>query len=119
VERLRQPGAVTPPTTRNLLVALATTVVVGLTLGPGWWAWLAGAVYALALAVGVWVGSGPSLAQWRLAPRSYAVAAAVALVVGLGLWWLTGADNGAFVGVGVVLGITTSISVRAAGDEQA
>ncbi|WP_030484371.1 hypothetical protein [Nocardioides aequoreus] len=97
----------------DLAVAAVMTAVVALLSGAGWAGWLIGAVYALALAVGVWVSSAPRLADWTLRPSSYAAAAAVALVVGTSAWWLTGADNASWWGVGVVLGIALSAGTTA------
>lgn len=104
------------PLLTNVAGGVAMTVATALVVGPGWAAWVVGAVNATVLALGTWIGTGP-VAGWTLAPRTYAAAAVVALAVGLGAWWLAGADNGAFLGVGVIAGITTSIGVRAAADQ--
>ncbi len=98
----------------NLAVAVVMAACVAVLSGDGWLGWVVGGVYALALAVGVWVSSAPRLADWVLRPATYAVAAAVALAVGTLTWWVSGADNGAWWGVGVVMGITVSIGTTAA-----
>lgn len=98
------------PLVPNLVVAAVMTTVIALLEGGGWSDWLVGAVFALALALGVWFASAPAIRDWALRPGTYASCALVALVVGGSAWWLTGGDNGAFWGVGVVLGITASIS---------
>jgi len=95
----------------DLGVAAGTTTVIGLLVGPQWPGWVVGALAALSLAVGVWVGSGPSLASWTLRPATYAGAALVALVVGGLAWALTGADNAVWWSVGVVAAIVVP-SVR-------
>lgn len=97
----------------NVATGLVVTVTTALVAAPGWPYWVVGAVDAGVLALGTWIGTGP-VSSWRLDPRTYAVGAAVALVVGIGAWWLAGADNGSFLSVGVVAGIATSIGSRPA-----
>lgn len=101
----------------NLAVAAVMTVVIAALEGGGWPVWVVGAVFALALALGVWFASAPSVQDWTLPPRTYGACALVALLVGGLAWWLTGGDNGAFWGVGVVAGISVSISATALRDE--
>ncbi|WP_460840701.1 hypothetical protein [Nocardioides marmoraquaticus] len=101
----------------NLGVAAVMTVVIAVLEGGGWSAWVVGAVFALVLALGVWFASAPSRQDWTLPPRTYGACAAVALLVGGIAWWLTGGDNGAFWGVGVVAGISVSVSAAALRNE--
>lgn len=92
-----------------LAVAAVMTATIGLLSGPGWPMWLAGATWAFALAVGVgFTGQAAGGRAWELRSTTYARSAAVALVAGGVIWWVAGADNDVFWGVGVVLAIALS-----------
>ncbi|MDZ5662444.1 hypothetical protein HN031_14430 [Nocardioides sp. zg-1308] len=89
------------PIPAHLLVALAFTVVVGLVSGGTWPYFVMGAGLALSLWVMLFAGSwaGPEReTHGRTSASHYAVAAAVALVLGYAMyvvgdgasWWATG-----------------------------
>lgn len=101
------------------LVAAGMTVVMGVVSSTGWAGYLVGAVFAALLWLIVFCGTlaGPkdlSLSE-RVPARSYAVAAAFALLIGGATVWLT--ENTAFWSVGVIMaGVLTPTIDRARRD---
>jgi len=95
-----------------LLVAAATTLAVGLLDGRAWGAYVIGAVLSLALWVMLFCGSFASTPKGVVAPGVYAVAAAVAVVLGAVLVGLT--DNSGFWSVGFILAGTVLPATSAA-----
>ena len=89
-------------TVGHLLVAAVVTLVVGVTTGGGWAYFVMGAVLALALWVMLFAGSYATPAKdagnGRTSTRQYAIASALAVVLGYALnvvldnptWWAVG-----------------------------
>lgn len=108
-----------PQVLGHLLVAASVTIVVGVVSGGGWAYFLVGAILALSLWVMLFAGSyaTPDAAHGRVSTRQYALAAAVAVVLGY-VFSVTGGGP-TWWGVGVILaGImvpATTAAVRGSG----
>lgn len=86
---------------KNLALTLTTasllTLIVGFSSGEGWPGWVMGAILAIVLWVMLFAGSyaGPSDRRGTVAPANYALAAGIAVLVGVPItlimgemiWW--------------------------------
>lgn len=102
-----------------LLAASVITLVVGVFSGGGWASFVTGAVLALSLWVMLFAGSfatpGPDSVNGRVPARHYALAAALALVLGYAMsvvgdgaaWWAVG-----FILAGAVLPAASAAAQR-------
>lgn len=103
---------------RTLLVAGALTLAIGFISGGRWPHFLMGAIFALSLWLMLFIGSSGGSVIVRVVDwANYAMASAIALLLGSIFWIIGGRDNGAWWGVGVILaGTLVSAKPRTSSD---
>lgn len=103
---------------RTLLVAVALTLTIAFISGGRWPHFLMGAIFALSLWLMLFIGSsGGNVVVRAVDSSNYAMASAIALLLGFVFWIVGGGENGAWWGVGVILaGTLVSARPRASSD---
>lgn len=103
---------------RTLLVAVALALAIAVISGGRWPHYLMGAIFALSLWLMLFIGtSGANVVVRAVDWRNYAMASAIALLLGSVFWIVGGRDNGAWWGVGAILaGTLVSAKPRTSSD---